>query len=141
MSCNVSTITDTSSLYRNGSLIERASASFNVKRCNNIDLKICHHSSCYCNRRVNQICFTIRNDTNNVINNGNLNVRISAYNKCCCNCKFCHDNFRTFYINNLNVGCRETICMNLPFNCCVGYMINAQIEVNGVIEKEDSIII
>jgi len=105
-----------------------------VKRCYDVKLKISSRVFCCCNRRMNQICFIVTNDGTGVLNNAILSVGIAPYCGYCCNA-----NKRQFYINNLNVGCKEKICINLPYPCGMKYQIKAHLNVDNVLTKEDCI--
>ena len=120
MNCELKTILDSSSLYRNNTLIKRATASFIVEKCVNVNLSINTRAICCMGRQLTRVCFNVKNNGNMVLNNAILRASIIP---CCCgyvrNCYLHKD----YCLNNIWSNLSDCVCFNLPFNRCCKYWV------------------
>ena len=92
MNCELKTILDSSSLYRNGVLINYATISFVVEKCVNVNLSISSGFVCCMGKQLTRICFNVRNNDNrflqgailmeqtlNHLKNGALNIAEATF--------------------------------------------------------------
>lgn len=130
MSCNVKSKIDTSSLYRNGVLINSSDVSFDVLTCNNVNINIIRNVICCGKMKINRITFIVENTEDSDISNGKLNVFVTSIN---CNLT------RTFEIVKIKSKCKDSVYIDVPFNCCFNYSISAQVVIEEKVIKEKCI--
>ena len=132
MSCKTYTITDGTSLYKNGLLIDSINVSFDVLICNSVNINITSNIICCRKRKIKRINFVVENVGKNDIRNGFLIVFITSNNF----------NFsRKFEIFKIESKCKNTVYIDVPFNCCFNYQVRAEVEVDGKIIREENSLI
>lgn len=140
MNCQLKTIVDSSSLYKNNVVIKRASVTFVIQKCNDVRLSINCNPVCFMGREMKRVCFNVRNNGNQSLQNAILRISINPYYSCC-GCSCFNTMHETFCINCLQEGENRCFCINLPLKRCLNFKVVGQVIANSAILQEESITI